>query len=263
LAALALINQIWSSEMQNLVAVYPSRSEAALVREKLIQSGVPADGIALSPEATAGTVGTTESESSGSWWDWLFGSSVPDTDREVYTSTLREGRTAVSVRLADDARRGAVESLLHEHGAMDSFPQARAAAEDRVAAGGRRRVAGDTATEHVPLVKESLDVGKRQTEERYRVRIYPVEHRVQESVNLRDERVVVEHKPTSGYTPTEKDLAPREFEVIERHEQPVAAKKVTATEEVVVRKDVRERTETVSDTVRETKVDVEKKPAGQ
>jgi siroheme synthase-like protein len=56
---------------------------------------------------------------------------------------------------------------------------------------------------------------------------------------------------------------PREFEVIERHEQPVAMKKVTATEEVEVHKDVRERTETVSDVVRETKVDVEKKPASR
>ena len=171
----------------------------------------------------------------------------------------------MAVKLTDDARRATVERLLREHGAMDSFPES-AVAADRALAGDRtvaagRKVVGDSATERVTLVKETLEVGKRQTEDRYRVRIYPVEHRVQQSVNLRDERVVVEHKPTGAYTPTERDLAPREFEVIERHEQPVAMKKVTATEEVVVHKDVHERTETVSDVVRETKVDVEKKPA--
>jgi len=240
--------------MQNLVAVYPTRSEATLVSEKLIQAGVPADGIALSPEGDPTTATATEGASSGSWWDWLFGSNVSETDRDVYSSTLREGRTAVSVRLADDARRGDVERLLHEHGAMDSFPQQAmgtqngisaqdrtgvgnpVAAEARVTATGGRSP-DENATEHVPLVKETLEVGKRQTEDRYRVRIYPVEHRVEETINLRDERVVVEHKPTGAYTATEKDLAPREFEVIERHEQPLATKKVTATEEVVVHKE--------------------------
>jgi len=248
--------------VQNLVAVYSSREEAVLVKEKLIEAGVPADNIALSPEGTTASVAATESSSTGSWWDWLFGSSVPDTDREIYTSTLREGRTAVAVKDTDDSRRGTVERLLHEHGAIDSFPGSPVVAQDRTVAAGRK-VVEDTATERVPLVKETLEVGKRQTEDRYRVRIYPVEHRVQETVNLRDERVVVEHRPTGAYTPTERDLAPREFEVIERHEQPVAMKKVTATEEVVVHKDVRERTETVSDVVRETKVDVEKKPASR
>lgn len=57
--------------------------------------------------------------------------------------------------------------------------------------------------------------------------------------------------------PSEKDLAPREFEVGERHEMPVAAKKVQASEEVVIRKDVAEHTDTVHDTVRETKVEVD------
>jgi stress response protein YsnF len=40
-------------------------------------------------------------------------------------------------------------------------------------------------------------------------------------------------------------------------EDVVVAKTATATEELVVHKDVKERTETVRDTVRETKVDVE------
>jgi len=252
--------------LHNIVAVYSSRAEALLVKGKLVEAGVPAEDIAFSPEATPDAVAATESASSGSWWDWLFGSSVPDTDREVYSSTLREGRTAVAVKVSDDdARRATVERLLHEHGAMDSFPEPSAPAADRTLAAhstgdAGRRIAEGSTTERVPLAKETLEVGVRQTESRYRVRIYPVEHRVRESVNLRDERVVVERKPATSYTPTERDLAPREFEVSERHEQPVATKKLTATEEVVVHKDVRERTETVRDVVRETNVDVERKP---
>jgi hypothetical protein len=48
---------------------------------------------------------------------------------------------------------------------------------------------------------------------------------------------------------------------VERHEEPVVEKRSRATEEVVVRKEVTERPETVRGTVRETKVDVEKEPA--
>jgi len=85
-----------------------------------------------------------------------------------------------------------------------------------------------------------------------------VERPVEKTVTLKDERIVVERKPTGTYQPKERDLAPREFEVIERHETPVATKRVEATEEVVVHKDATEHKETVRDTVRETKVEVDK-----
>jgi stress response protein YsnF len=93
------------------------------------------------------------------------------------------------------------------------------------------------------------------------VRVYPVARTVAEQVNLRDERVVIERRPTGTYSPTDKDLAPREFDVVERHEEPVVEKTARATEEVVVSRDVTERTETVRDTVRETKVEVDKPPS--
>jgi len=115
-----------------------------------------------------------------------------------------------------------------------------------------------TSRERIPIVKEELVVGKQQTEERVHVRVQPVERPVEKSVNLKDERVVIERRPTGAYTPTEKDLAPREFDVIERHEKPVVTKRAQATEEVVVSRDVKEHTETVRDTVKETKVEIDK-----
>src|SRR5438128_651272 len=82
--------------------------------------------------------------------------------------------------------------------------------------------ASGTTTEPIPLVKEELEVGKRQTEERVHVRVQPVERPVEKTVTLKDERIVVERRPTGTNQPNERDLAPREFEVIERHETPVA-----------------------------------------
>jgi stress response protein YsnF len=49
----------------------------------------------------------------------------------------------------------------------------------------------------------------------------------------------------------------RTIEVEERGEEAVVSKEARVTEELVVRKDVEQRTQTVSDTVRKTEVEVE------
>lgn len=127
---------------------------------------------------------------------------------------------------------------------------------------GREHEFGREHEEVIPVVKEELEIGKRSTEKRYRVRSYVIEHPVEKTATVRDERVEIEHRPVSrthlaaGTMPQE-----REIEVVERHEQPFAAKRVRADEEIVVRKEVTERPETVRGTVRETKVEVEEEPA--
>jgi stress response protein YsnF len=108
----------------------------------------------------------------------------------------------------------------------------------------------------IPVVREELTVGKRPVERRRRIRTYVIERPVEEQVTLRDERIVVERRPASGELGPDA-LQQREFEVIERHEEPVVERRTRGVEEVVVRKEAQEHTETVRDTVRETKVEVE------
>ena len=50
----------------------------------------------------------------------------------------------------------------------------------------------------------------------------------------------------------------REYEVRELHEEPVVQKDVRTGEELVVRKEATERTERVADTVKKTRVDIDK-----
>src|SRR4051794_33410249 len=110
--------------------------------------------------------------------------------------------------------------------------------------------------EVIPVVKEELEVGKRATERRYRVKSYVVERPIEKTVTVRDERVEIEHRPIS-HTGDLSMPQEREIEVVERHEEPFAEKRVTGAEEVVVRKEVVERPETVRGTVRETKVEID------
>jgi uncharacterized protein (TIGR02271 family) len=82
---------------------------------------------------------------------------------------------------------------------------------------------------------------------------------VEERVALREEHVNVERRPVDRPVAAGDDDAFRErtVEATESAEEAVVSKEARVTEEVVVRKQAEERTETVSDTVRRTEVEVE------
>jgi stress response protein YsnF len=85
-----------------------------------------------------------------------------------------------------------------------------------------------------------------------------VETPVEEQVTLREERVAVERRPADrALGDADEAFQERTIEAEERSEEAVVSKEVRVTEEVVIRKEAEQRTETVSDTVRETKVEVE------
>ena len=112
----------------------------------------------------------------------------------------------------------------------------------------------------IPIVEESLHVGKREVEQGgARIHTSVTETPVQEQVTLREEHVTVDRRPVDRAV-SDTDLSTfREgtIEVTERAEVPVVAKEARVVEEVVVGKETTERTETVRDTVRRTDVDVE------
>jgi uncharacterized protein (TIGR02271 family) len=123
----------------------------------------------------------------------------------------------------------------------------------------QRTTSGD---EVIPVAEEELYVGKRDVSHgRVRIRSYVVERPVSEQVNLREERVEVERRPVSGTMQagaiSGDPFQERTIEVEERSEEAVVSKDARVVEEVVVRKEAEQRTETISDTVRKTEVDVE------
>lgn len=118
--------------------------------------------------------------------------------------------------------------------------------------------AADGAT--LDVVEERLQIGKREVERGgVRVRRVVSEEQVEEQVTLRDETIHVDRHAVdrvvgSGDTDffTEKTI-----ELTETDEEAVVAKEARIVEEVVVGKDVEERTETVRDTVRRADVEIE------
>jgi uncharacterized protein (TIGR02271 family) len=112
----------------------------------------------------------------------------------------------------------------------------------------------------IPLAEEQIDVGKRLVNRgTTRIRRFVVEKPVQENVTLHDERVSVERRPVTGDTRvSDADFTDRTIEVTETSEEAIVSKTARVREEVVVRKDVADRVETVRDTVRREDVEITK-----
>lgn len=112
----------------------------------------------------------------------------------------------------------------------------------------------------VPIIEEQLLVGKRTVEQdRVRVRSQVKEIPVEESVTLREEHLTVERRPVDRVVT---DAVFDAFEegtirVTAQAEEAVVTKEARVVEEVVIRKDVGQRTEHITDTVRRTDVQVE------
>ncbi|MEP7290443.1 MAG: DUF2382 domain-containing protein [Chloroflexota bacterium] len=110
------------------------------------------------------------------------------------------------------------------------------------------------------VVEEQLNVGKREVEgDTVRVHTRVTERPVQQQVNLREERVVVERRPVDRAANPADVNAFQEatIEIQERHEEAVVEKIARVVEEVVVGKQASERVETVQDTVRRKDVEIE------
>lgn len=113
----------------------------------------------------------------------------------------------------------------------------------------------------IPVIKETLQVGKQQVETGgIRIRSRIEEKPVSENVTLREEHIKVERNEVNRPV-SDEDAAKfkdKNIEMTERAEVPVVNKTARVVEEIKLSKDVTNRDETVRDTVRNTEVDIDK-----
>src|SRR5215217_5213143 len=232
----------------------------------------------LGPVVAAGwlastLVGAGAGAATGGLVGALTGAGIDEADAHTYAEGIRRGGTLVTIR-AEEAQANRVIDILDDEGTVNVDDRAAAwrkegwdgryAPERRLGTTGvtgTRKVApvGTDREERIPVAEERLNVGKREVNQgRVRVRSYVVETPVQEQVNLRQEHVSVERRPADrAMTGKENLFQERTIEATEKAEQAVVSKQARVKEEVVVKKGVDQRTETVSDTVRRTEVEVD------
>ncbi|MBQ0819810.1 YsnF/AvaK domain-containing protein [Microvirga sp. HBU67558] len=254
---------------KTVTCLYRDRSTADAVVSRLEQAGIARGVIDVYSDDSADLIGDLED------------AGVPRSDAYAYAEGVRRGNSLVAVECGD-GETDRVVSILDSEDVLDlDERQAAWRSEgwqgyDASGAGSTGGLAGasdmsrtrtgtaDTAgrDEVIPVAEEELHVGKREVN-RGRVRLHSrvIERPVQEQVTLREERVAVERRPVSGATQAGTiagdPFQERTIEVEERAEEAVVSKEARVVEEVVVRKQADQRTETISDTVRKTEVDVE------
>ena len=203
-------------------------------------------------------------------WGSLKSFFMPEEDRRAYGEGLNRGGTMLSASV-EDAHADKTYDIMEEHGSIDLDEREktwRSEGWDGSASAGGRASAYSSGVrketpedkDYIPVVEERLNVGKRMVDNgRVRVRSYAVTEDVEQNVTLRDETVQVDRRTVDRpVTAADEALfADKTIEASERREQAVVSKTAHVIEEIGISKDAGQRTETVSDTLRHTKVEVE------
>ena len=251
---------------KTLVATFRSVSEAQNVKRQLLSQGYTDGDIRIvSNEGGEGAASTGYASGSSTHETGVMGSikhffssltEADENDRDYYSQGVTTGGAVLSITVPDD-RVESTRALLDQYGASEFDRGASAGTGRTLRASAGTATGGDVA---IPVVEEELQVGKREVS-RGGVRVYShvTERPVEENVQLREEHVHVQRNPVNRPASEADFQGFKEgtIELTETAEEAVVSKQARVVEEVVVGKDVTERTETVRDTVRKTDVEVE------
>ncbi len=256
---------------ETIVAIYDTHAHAELAAADLKQADVPDSAISVHAKSTGvmTTATTTAAPREEGFWASLFGGQ-PDHDTAVYDRSMDSGSTVVTVK-TPESHIAKVLEILESHKPIDIDERATSYGMTQTATtmaspvmpaatSGTIRT-GAVATDGVlQLSEESLAVGKRVVNRGgTRIRRYVVETPIEESVNLHSEKVVLERHPVTDGRPVG-DFSEKTIEMTETAEEAVVSKTARVYEEVGLRKEATDRTETVRDTVRKEEVEIEQIP---
>jgi len=228
---------------------------------------LPGLGLIVAGPIAAALVGAGAGGLTGGLIGALIGAGIPEENAEAYESGIKSGGIVLRAtpRNAEDA--AFIESKWKSCGGEQIYSNAAQQNSSQVNAAsagtGRSSRENESNTDGVtiPVIEEELQVGKREVQTGgVRVETNITERPVEKTVTLREEEINVERRPVDRPA-GEADLSrakEADFVVRGTGEKAVVAKDARVVEEVVIGKDVSERTETINDTVRRSEVDVEK-----
>lgn len=236
-----------TNETTSLLCLFHHEDHANAALRDLQQAGVPQDAIT----SIVGNNAQTQ----------LSSYDMPERDQKLLEDNLRDGGVVLAVQ-AMPQQVTLVERIFSDHSAklVDEFDRNKVPVEGLAAAA--LPTAMDT-ERVIPVIEEELAVGKR-TVDQGGVRVFRriVEIPVSESVNLREEHVVVDRKAVDRPA-TDLDLnnSSRSIELTETAEEVVLSKSAHVVEEVLIGKKSSDHVERIDDTVRRTEIEVEELPA--
>ena len=251
---------------QTVIGLFDEQSDAQEAVSKLLSAGFTNDNIDISSGTSSTTLDTTDFKTNDDenesgvkkFFKNLFGNDDNDADRYSTVASRSNAIVTVHTQSADEAEKAA--AILDDNGAVDVDQKSMEYGYSRKNVENKDYSTTANAYKSIPIVEESLEVGKRTVQTGgVRIRSRIVERPVEEQLRLRQETVRVERN-TVNRPVTDTDLnvfKESEVEMVEHGEVPVVSKQARVVEEVSLSKEVNERDETITDTVRKTEVDVE------
>jgi len=273
------MSQISSVDYRTLSALFDSKSDASRAVDRLNEAGITSARIV--PGYESDTPVDNRQEQHQGFFSALSDFFFPDEDRYSYAEGLSRGGYLVVVDNLTDSQHDIALDILDDEGSIDldqreeswrsegwsgySADAASTTAADTLSGDGTvgtyamGRTLEDGNNEAIPVVDERLVVGKRDVNVgRVRVRSYVREEPVSADVNLHNENVTIERRPVDRpLGATDNAFTDRVIEAEEHAEEAVIGKEARVVEEISLRKESADRTETVSDTVRKTEVEIE------
>jgi uncharacterized protein (TIGR02271 family) len=257
-----------------IVVVYKTPAQAESAVQDLLAANVPASAIDRhmaggSYHGGSSSLEARPAESKG-FWASLFGDESHE-NADIYDDSMTYGNSVVTVRGISDADYDSVAALLERHDPVDVDDSMRRDGGGETVTTESygatpvvpKPVAGADADEAaLSLSEERLAVGKRVVNRgSMRIRRYVVEMPAEEDVLLRDEKVRVERRPVTGTSAVpDSAFTDKVIEMTASGEEAVVGKTAHVVEEISLRKEAVDRTETIRDTVRKEEVEIEQAP---
>ena len=267
-----------------IVAMYETDSEARAAKEALAGIGVSGSAVQLVARGaeTGTTSGVNAEDTGGGVWGAIKSLFVPEEDRSAYSHAIGRGHAMVVVNPAKDMDRQKIihalegtnpidfDAKLEEwrqagydtstaHGDYAASTAARPATTPTAAPTTGQASVGDSDT--IKVMEERLRVGKREVATGgVKIRSYIVERPVEEQVRLHEEHVEVQRRPVdrpADQADLNAAFKERTIEARATSEEAVVSKDARVVEEIGLRKEATDRTETIRDTVRKTEVEIE------
>jgi uncharacterized protein (TIGR02271 family) len=280
---------------RTITALFDTRADAEAGRERLLGASLHTDNVKIHDKSSLGANNYSSPNEPGMWAS-VDNAFLPYEDRHVYEEGVRRGGFLLLADVDDDRADEAVRVLNDSHvqsididerasqwksagwtppaaasagigmagmgaGMQQSSAMSAQSADMQGSLGRTDSLQRDTATQRIPVVAEQLKIGKREVE-RGGVRVYSriVETPVNESIALREEHVDVQRRVVDQPISLTDAAAFKEqsIEMRETAEEAVVQKSAQIIEEVTISKEVSERQQQISDTVRHTEVEVER-----
>jgi uncharacterized protein (TIGR02271 family) len=274
-----------SKHDNQIVALYETRDQAEAAKAKLVAAGVDSSAVQVVDRGADRMAGGVDYESGNQGlWGSIKSMFMPDEDAHAYNHALGAGHSMVVVTPTATTDRTNIIQTLESTNPLDfdskleewrqsGYNYTPAATTSTgtttTTAGTTGAVAGGAVAaanlggseETLKVMEERLRIGKREVAGgAVRVRSYVVERPVEEQVRLHEEHVAVERRPVDRPA-TGADLnaafQERTIEARATSEEAVVGKEARVVEEIGLRKEATDRTETVRETLRSTKVEVE------